>query len=135
MSSPERDADKDPANPETLGTASDVLAEINRSMLQMFAFHFGRAPETIKTGYSDADTIVSIVGNSLTPVEIMLRDAGERQRLREIRMAFQHASEGEYRAIIEEITGTKVIGFLSGTDIDNDLSSEVFTLGPSVRAR
>jgi hypothetical protein len=31
---------------------------------------------------------------------------------------------------VEDVTGRRVIGFMSGIDVHNDLSSEVFTLEP-----
>jgi uncharacterized protein YbcI len=43
---------------------------------------------------------------------------------------FQHTTEDKFRAAVEEITGRRVIGFMSGIDVHNDLSSEVFTLEP-----
>jgi uncharacterized protein YbcI len=72
------------------------------------------------------------LGNSLTPVERSMRDMGEQQRLRDIRVMFQHATEPQFREAVERITGRRVIGFMSGIDVRNDLSSEVFTLEPTV---
>lgn len=57
-------------------------------------------------------------------------ELGEDQRVREIRMFFQHASEGEFTGTVEQITGRKVWGFVSGTDTSSDVSSEVFYLEP-----
>jgi uncharacterized protein YbcI len=59
-----------------------------------------------------------------------MRDMGEQQRLRDIRVMFQHATEPQFRAAVEQITGRRVIGFMSGIDVEHDLSSEVFTLEP-----
>ena len=59
-----------------------------------------------------------------------MAELGEHQRLRDIRLFFQHASEDEFRAAIEEITGRKVRGFTSATDTHNDISTEVFFLEP-----
>jgi uncharacterized protein YbcI len=43
---------------------------------------------------------------------------------------FQHATERQFREAVERITGRRVIGFMSGIDVHNDLCSEVFTLEP-----
>lgn len=79
--------------------------------------------------------IVSILANSLTPVERSMRDMGEQQRLRDIRLMFQHATETQFREAVERITGRRVVGFMSGIDVDLDLACEVFTLEPVSGAR
>jgi uncharacterized protein YbcI len=89
--------------------------------------------ETVWTRYSGPDCVISIVANSLTPVERRMRDMGEEQRLRDIRVMFQHLTEQEFRTAVEEITGRRVIGFMSGIDVQHDLSCEVFTLEPATR--
>ena len=99
-------------------------------MVRLYKEQFGRGPETVSTHYAGANTIVSILANSLTPVEKSMRDMGEHQRLRDIRVMFQHATEAQFRAAVEQITGRRVIGFMSGMDVTHDISSEVFTLEP-----
>ena len=55
---------------------------------------------------------------------------GEHQRLRDLRMLLQYASEVEFRQAIEEITGRKVEAFVSGIDVASDVACEVFYLEP-----
>jgi uncharacterized protein YbcI len=117
----------DPPGTATLNT----LRDISRAMVRLYKEQFGRGPETVSTHYSGPDIIVSILGNSLTPVERSMRDMGEQQRLRDIRVMFQHATEPQFREAVERITGRRVIGFMSGIDVEHDLSSEVFTLEPA----
>jgi len=100
-------------------------------MVRLYKEQFGRGPETVSTHYAGANTIVAILANSLTPVERSMRDMGEYQRLRDIRLMFQHATEAQFRAVVEQITGRRVIGFMSGIDVANDISTEVFTLEPT----
>jgi uncharacterized protein YbcI len=111
------------------GPASrDVVREISRSIVQIFKFQFGRGPDAISTRYAGPDAIICIVHKSLTPVEQRIRDMGEHQRLRDIRMLFQHATEPKFRSIVEEITGRRVIAFTSGIDIMEDVCTEFFLL-------
>ncbi len=58
-------------------------------------------------------------------------DLGEHQRVRDIRTFFQHASETEFVETVEQITGRSVRAFVSGTDTEHDVSSEVFYLHPT----
>jgi hypothetical protein len=60
---------------------------------------------------------------------------GEHQRLRDIRMFFQHASDKEFIGTVEQITGRKVRAFVSGIDTHQDVSSEVFYLEPRLANR
>ena len=57
-----------------------------------------------------------------------MAELGEEQRVREMRMFFQHATKNDFRASVEQITGRKVRAFVSGIDTDRDVSSEVFYL-------
>jgi uncharacterized protein YbcI len=115
------------------GPDVDVLRQISRAMVGLYKEQFGRGPESVSTHFSGPDTIVSILGNSLTPVERTLRDVGSRQQLRDVRLMFQHASEADFRSAVEEACGRRVVGFMSGIDVDNDISCEVFTLEPRRR--
>src|SRR6195952_5696577 len=109
---------------------ASALREISKAMVKLYKEQFGRGPETVWTRYSGPDAILSVLGNSLTPVKRTMLQMGEEQRLRDIRTMFQHATESKFREEVERITGRRVIGFMSGIDVHHDLSSEVFTLEP-----
>ena len=106
------------------------LAELSNAMVRLYKEQFGRGPTKAKTSYADADTIISTLEDSLTPAERNMADMGEHQRLRDVRMFFQHASEKEFTETVERITGRKVRAFVSGIDTARDVSSEVFYLEP-----
>jgi uncharacterized protein YbcI len=105
-----------------------TLSEISRAMVRIYKEQFGRGPASVLTRYSGPDAITSILEKSLTPVESSMLRAGEEQRLRNIRTMLQHDTEETFRAEVERITGRRVIGFMSGIDVKNDISCEVFTL-------
>jgi uncharacterized protein YbcI len=73
---------------------------------------------------------VATIQNSLTASERKMLALDEHQRVREIRMFFQHASEAEFSVTVEEITGRKVWAFVSGMDTHRDVAAEVFYLEP-----
>jgi uncharacterized protein YbcI len=116
---------EDPRNPD-----DRVLRDISAGIIHLFEVHFGRAPKGVETHFASPDILICVVEDSLTPVERTLRDIGETQRLRTIRMVLQHAAEARFRAIVETVTGRRVIGFMSGMDINVDEACEVFTLAP-----
>jgi uncharacterized protein YbcI len=107
------------------------LAEISNAMVRIYKEQFGRGPTKAVTHYAGPDCIVSTLENSFTPAELNMVKLGEHQRLRDLRLFFQHATEDQFRETIEAITGRKVRGFTSATDAKNDISSEVFYLEPA----
>jgi uncharacterized protein YbcI len=73
---------------------------------------------------------VATIENSLTAAERKMLAVDEHQRVREIRLFFQHASEDNFTGTVEEITGRKVRAFVSGMDTHRDVAAEVFYLEP-----
>jgi uncharacterized protein YbcI len=118
------DTDERPAGEER----RSLYAEISREMVRLYKEQFGRGPTKVKTCFADADTIVCTLENSLTPAERNMVALGEHQKLRDVRMFFQHASENEFRNAIERLTGRTVRAFVSGIDAGKDVSAEVFYL-------
>ena len=106
------------------------LVEVSRAMTRIYKEQFGRGPERVRSFYAGPDAIVCFLENTLTPVERTLGTLDEHQRLRDIRMLFQYAAEDDFRGAIEQITGRKVIAFVSGIDTRVDVASELFTLEP-----
>jgi uncharacterized protein YbcI len=106
------------------------LTQVSRAMVRIYKEQFGRGPERARSHYAGPDAIICFLEQTLTPVERTLASIGEQQRLRDMRMLFQYAAESEFRGAIEEITGRKVIAFVSGIDVDVDIASELFTLEP-----
>jgi uncharacterized protein YbcI len=105
--------------------------ETSNEMVRLYKELFGRGPTKARTSYAGPDTILVTLENSLTKSEQNLASLDEHQRLRDIRMLFQHSSEKDFTEIIERITGRKVRAFVSGIDTRKDVSSEVFYLEPN----
>ena len=108
------------------------LQELTNAMVRLYKELFGRGPTKARTDYAGPDTIVVSIQNSLTAAERTMLDLGEHQRVREIRTFFQYANEAEFTGTVEEITGRKVWGFVSGMDTHRDVASEIFYLEPMV---
>lgn len=106
------------------------LAELSRAMVKLYKERFGRGPTKAHSVYATPDLLICSLEQSLTPAEHAMAEMGEHQRLRDIRMFFQHASEDEFVATVERITGRTVRAFVSGIDTHHDVSSEVFYLHP-----
>jgi uncharacterized protein YbcI len=106
------------------------VQELTNAMVRLYKELFGRGPTKARTHYAGPDTVLVSIENSLTAAERNLIGLDEHQRVREVRMFFQHASERDFTETVEEITGRKVWAFVSGIDTQRDVSSEVFYLEP-----
>jgi uncharacterized protein YbcI len=107
-----------------------VLLLVSNEMVRLYKELFGRGPTRARSGWADNNTLICTLEDSLTPAERNMAKLGEHQRLRDVRMFFQHASEHEFTEAVERATGRKVRAFVSGIDTHKDVSSEVFYLEP-----
>lgn len=107
-----------------------VLAEISRAMVKIYKEQFGRGPTKSRADWAGEDTLVCILENTLTPAETNLAALGEHQRLRDVRLFFQHATLKEFVGSVERITGRTVRSFVSGMDTHEDLAVELFVFYP-----
>jgi uncharacterized protein YbcI len=105
-------------------------AELSNAMVRIYKEQFGRGPTKAHSVYAGPDLVICTLERSLTPAEHRMVQLGEHQRVRDIRTFFQHASEQRFVEAVEQITGRSVRAFVSGTDTEHDVSSEVFYLHP-----
>jgi uncharacterized protein YbcI len=122
------------ASREQPGTAEErsglLMVEISNAMVHLYKELFGRGPTKTRTSYAGPDLLVTTLENSLTRVERTMADAGEHERLRDLRMHFQYLGEDDFVEAVERITGRKVRAFVSGMDTRRDVASELFYLEP-----
>jgi uncharacterized protein YbcI len=122
-------------SPSAIATASRTEAEsmqakISREMVGLYKELFGRGPTKASTLISE-NVVLCTLEESFTPAERSMVEMGEHQRLRDVRLFFQYASEDRFRGLIEEITGRKVRAFISGVDAEQDVATELFYLEPA----
>ena len=104
------------------------LAEISREMVRIYKEQFGRGPTKARTDFAGPNLIVCTVEDSLTPVERRMAAMGDHERLRDLRLYFQHAAERDFCEVIERVVGRRVRAFISGMDTSKDVSAELFYL-------
>lgn len=106
------------------------LAAISREMVRIYKVQFGRGPTKARTAFAGPDLVVCTLEDSLTPVERRMAEIGDHERLRDLRLYFQHVTEGQFREVIERSLGRTVRAFVSGMDTSKDVSAELFYLEP-----
>jgi uncharacterized protein YbcI len=110
---------------------TSTLAAISDEMVRLYKDQFGRGPTRVRTYWCGADTLTSLLEETLTPAERNLAALGEHERLRDIRMFFQYATVREFCEPVERLTGRTVKAFISGIDTAVDgLALETFILHP-----
>jgi uncharacterized protein YbcI len=106
------------------------LSELSNAMVALYKDLFGRGPTRCRTSYADPNLIVSTLEDTLTRPERKMAEAGEHERLRNLRMYFQYEHEADFVGAVERITGRTVRGFVSGMDTRADIATELFYLKP-----
>ena len=103
-----------------------ILKDVSNAMVGLFKEQFGRGPTKVRSDFANEDTLICMLENTFTPAEKNMVKLGEHQRLRDVRLFFQHASEKEFRSTVERIVGRPVRAYTSAIDTDADLCVEVF---------
>jgi uncharacterized protein YbcI len=104
------------------------LAEISREMVRIYKSQFGRGPTKARSDFAGPDLLVVTLEDSLTPAEKRMAALGDHQRLRDLRLYFQHATEQQFCEVIERILDREVRAFISGMDTSRDVAAELFYL-------
>jgi uncharacterized protein YbcI len=111
------------------GERGKLAAAISNVIVGIHRQYFGRGASRART-VMGADYVICFMEDIYTPVERTLIEAGRFPAVQETRSAFQETMREKFSEAVEELTGRKVIGFLSQVHVDPDLSVETFILEP-----
>jgi uncharacterized protein YbcI len=103
-----------------------LLAAISTSIVRILREHYGRGPMKAKTYALDDIIVVVMRGSGFTPLEKTIMDSGEPERVIAMREDFQRVMATRYKQTIEDLTGCKVVAFLSQAHVEPDITMEVF---------
>ena len=116
--------------PDRHSNHGEILTAISDGLVALLKDYYGRGPTQAKTYYED-DLVVCLLRGGFTRVEQTLRDGGRGQAVIQQRMEFQEVMRERFEAVIEQATGRRVVGFMSGNQQDPDMICEVFILTPT----
>jgi uncharacterized protein YbcI len=122
------DHQHDPVSPDHSTHGSDrgrMASAVSNAIVRLFAEYLGRGPtkaRAIVTGTA----IMVILEETLTKAERKLIESGMGSSVRETRRLLQDTMRDEMVAAVEDLTGRRVIGFLSDHQLDPDVSMESF---------
>jgi uncharacterized protein YbcI len=104
-------------------------AAISDAAVKLLHEYTGRGPTRSRTTI-DRDSVVILLGDTLTRGERTLVERGRAERVLEVRHDFQMVMRDELVEVVETATERKVIAFMSQNHVDPDLAVEVFVLEP-----
>ncbi|MCW3041621.1 MAG: hypothetical protein JWM31_3526 [Solirubrobacterales bacterium] len=116
----------DPADPQQAQNASTAISNL---IVRLLSEYTGRGPRKARTYMSD-DVISVVVRDTLTKGEQSLVREGHEDHVLATRELYQRTMRAAIVEGVEEITGRKVIAFLSANHLDPDLGVETMIMEP-----
>ena len=99
----------------------ELAARISNTVVRALSRTTGRGPTKAKTTLGPNGVFV-VLQDTLTRGEQTLADAGQSEAVLDLRHRWQMIMKNDVSREIEELTGRKVIGFMSDNHIDPDLA-------------
>jgi len=106
------------------------VTAISDGLVALLKEFYGRGPTRAKSYFED-DLVVCVLRGGFSRVEQTLLDGGRGAAVINQRMEFQDVMRERFEAVIEDATGQRVIGFMSGNQQEPDMMCEVFILAPT----
>jgi len=120
----------DPASQEpAVRLRGEALARISTELVRLHRRYYGKGPTKAKT-YIVNDTVICTLKGGFTTVELTMIDEGKADAVYEMRRTFQEVMENQFRHVVEDATGRKVIAYMSQIHHDPDMAVELFVLEP-----
>jgi uncharacterized protein YbcI len=110
-------------------SSGELAQAISTAVVRELASTTGRGPTKAKTTLGD-NAVFVVLQDTLTRGERTLVDAGESEAVLDLRRLWQSVMRVSCSRRIEQLTGRKVVGFMSDNHIDPDIAVEVFILEP-----
>jgi uncharacterized protein YbcI len=106
-----------------------MAARISNMVVGLMSSYTGRGPTRSWTSIHE-DLVSVVLRDTLTKGERRLVADGRAQLVLDVRKAYQFTMKDDFVAGVEEITGRRVIAFLSDNHIEPDIAIENFVLAP-----
>ena len=110
-------------------TAGPHGLAISNLVVRLLSEYTGRGATQARTHFND-NLVTVVVQDIMTKGEHNLIRDGRGELVLETRRAYQASMGDELSAGVEEITGRKVVAFLSANHLEPDIAIESFMLAP-----
>jgi uncharacterized protein YbcI len=115
----------------------ELLAAISNMVVAIYADYLGRGPTKART-YATDGVVTCLLEDTLTRAEQSLIESGREAAVLEVRSSLQETMRSELMKAMEKLTEYRVRAMISGTQLDPDITSQVFVLdeaGGGIRPR
>jgi uncharacterized protein YbcI len=107
-----------------------LLVAVSGAVVTLFREVVGKGPERCKAYWAGDDLLVILLRGGYSVVEQVLFREGRGSAVQQLRKALDETLADPMVATIEELTGRKVIAFMSASHQEPDLTAELFVLEP-----
>jgi uncharacterized protein YbcI len=115
-------------SPDAAVSTGEQLAAVTNGIVKLFREYYGRGPTKAKSYLLDDRIIVCVLEDTMTKVEQTLVENGHGSKVREVRLVFQEAMAEEFKRVVAEQAGRKVISYHSQLTLEPDIGFEFFVL-------
>ena len=115
-----------------MNSADQGLAIAN-AITKLHRDNYGRGAASART-VMGRDHVAVFLEDIYTTGERTLIDAGHFDQVHRTRSTFQQTMRAEFSKAVEQITGRKVVAFMSEVHADPDVAAELFVLAPVAAA-
>jgi uncharacterized protein YbcI len=115
---------------QAVTSAGELLAEISRSMVQLYKELYGKGPTKARTYITD-DLVVCVLEGGFHRGERALLEHGQDETVVTQREAVQETMRDRFVELIERLVDRKVVSFISGVDAATETSADLFVLESS----
>jgi uncharacterized protein YbcI len=107
-----------------------MLDALTERMIALHERYHHRKPVTAKTRLLGDDLIACVLGGVYTDVEKTMIEIQRTTIVQETRNAFQNAMKHRFISAVEELSGRRVMAFISNHHVGPDIEIELFFLTP-----
>ena len=107
-----------------------LQAAISNAVVRTISEYTGRGPTKARTTMTNGWVFVTLE-DTLTKGERKLAEGGRADSVLRTRRDFQEAMEADLTRLVEEMTGRKVVAFMSANHLEPDIAIEAFALAPN----
>jgi uncharacterized protein YbcI len=112
-------------------TGGELNGAVTDELVSIQTGYLGHGPTTAFT-FHRGNVVVTMMHDVLTKAEKALAQAGSDGEVMAAHGLFREQMEADFRAVVERLTGQKVLGVLGTNHIDPDVAAVIFVLDDAV---
>lgn len=108
-------------------TGGRLNAALADACVRIHNQYLGRGPSKAQAFFRDR-VVVVVMEETLTKAERSLAESGRTDHVMTMRREFQSTMEEDLNRVVEDLTGCRVVAFMSDSHLDPDIAGELFIL-------